>query len=202
MNDLGSELRIVPANEAGCDDLAAVFGERGTCTRCWCQRYKLHPGESFGGFAPGEAAERLREQTRCGEPDSDATSGLVAYLGDEPVGWCGVEPRAAYHGLLRKTFRIPWEGRDEDRHDESVWAVTCLLARAGYRKRGVARALAVAAVEHARERGARAVEAYPILVKNVVSEELHVGTESVFADAGMTVVSHPTKRRLVMRVDF
>ena len=202
MSDLGPELRIVPANEAGCDDLAAVFGARGAATRCWCQRYKLHPGESFGGFAAGEAAGRMREQTRCGEPDADATSGLVAYLGDEPVGWCGVEPRAAYHGLLRKTFRIHWEGRDEDRHDETVWAITCLFARAGYRKRGVARALAVAAVEHARERGARAVEAYPILVANVLIEELHVGTESVFADAGMTVVSHPSKRRLVMRVDF
>jgi GNAT superfamily N-acetyltransferase len=137
----------------------------------------------------------MREQTERG-------SGLVAYLGDEPVGWCAVEPRPAYHGLLRKTFRIHWEGRDEDRDDESVWSVTCLLARAGYRKRGVARALAEAAVEHARAHGARAVEAYPIVVKNVLSEELHVGTESVFADAGMTVVSRPSKRRVVMRLDF
>ncbi len=29
-----------------------------------------------------------------------------------------------------------------------------------------------------------------------------MGTESVFADAGLTVVSHPSKRRLVMRLDF
>ena len=126
----------------------------------------------------------------------------MAYLGDEPVGWCAVEPRPAFHGLLRPTFRIHWEGRDEDREDESVWAITCLFARAGYRKRGIARALAAAAVEHARAQGAAAVEAYPIIDKNVLSEELHVGTESVFADAGLTVVSHPSKRRLVMRLDF
>ena len=139
----------------------------GPATRCWCQRYKLHPGESFGGFAPGEAAGRMREQTRCGEPDaSDQWAGGVP--GRRARRLVRVEPRAAYHGLLRKTFRIHWEGRDEDRHDETVWAVTCLFARAGYRKRGVARALAVAAVEHARERGARAVEAYPIVVKNVL----------------------------------
>ena len=190
-----SDLRIVPVSEADWDDVAAVFGDRGPGSRCWCQRYKLFPGESFASLGPDVLAGRMREQTESG-------SGLVAYLRDEPVGWCAVEPRPAYHGLLRKTFRIHWEGRDEDRDDESVWSVTCLYARAGYRKRGVARALAEAAVEHARAQGARAVEAYPIVVKNVIGEELHVGTESVFADAGMTVVSHPSKRRVVMRLDF
>jgi GNAT superfamily N-acetyltransferase len=190
-----SDLRIVPTDEVEWDDVAAVLGDRGPGSRCWCQRYKLFPGESWAGRGPDVLAERLREQTEDG-------SGLVAYLGDEPVGWCAVEPRPAYHGLLRRTFRIHWEGRDEDRDDESVWSVTCLYARAGYRKRGVARALAEAAVEHARAQGARAVEAYPIVVKNVIDEELHVGTESVFADAGMTVVSRPSKRRVVMRLDL
>jgi len=190
-----SELRIVPSHEAEWDDVAAVFGDRGPASRCWCQRYKLFPGESFAGLGPEVLAERMHEQTERG-------SGLVAYLGDVPVGWCAVEPRPAYHGLLRKTFRIHWEGRDEDRDDESVWSVTCLFTRPGNRKRGVGRALAEAAVEHARTHGARAVEAYPIVVKNVIGEELHVGTESMFADAGMTVISHPSKRRVVMRLDF
>ncbi|MCW2757517.1 MAG: hypothetical protein JWO46_1263, partial [Nocardioidaceae bacterium] len=36
----------------------------------------------------------------------------------------------------------------------------------------------------------------------VILEELHVGTEGVFADAGLTVVSRPTLRRIVMRIDF
>jgi GNAT superfamily N-acetyltransferase len=202
VSDVGPELRIVPANQADWEDLAAVLGERGPGARCRCQRYKLRPGESFRGLGAGVLTERLREQTRCGDPGADSTSGLVAYLGGEPVGWCAVEPRAAYHGLVRHTFRIPWEGRDEDRDDESVWSVTCLFARAGYRKRGIARALAAAAVEHAREHGARAIEAYPIILKDVLVEELHVGTESVFADAGLAVVSHPTKRRVVMRRDF
>ena len=195
-------LRIVPANEATCGDLDTMYGDRGAARRCRCQRYKLHLGESFAGLGPDELATRQQQQTRCGEPDADTTSGLVAYLGDEPVGWCAVEPRPALHGLLRPTFRIHWEGRDEDREDESVWAITCLFARAGYRKRGVASALAAAAVEHARRQGARAVEAYPIINENALTEELHVGTESLFADARLTVVTHPSKRRLVMRLDF
>ncbi len=200
--DSETDLRIVPADQASCEDLDTVYGERGSGQRCRCQRYKLHPGESFAGLGRDELAARQQEQTGCGIPGSGTSSGLVAYLGDEPVGWCAVEPRPTYHGLLRPTFRIHWEGRDEDKEDDSVWAITCVFARAGYRKRGVARALAAAAVEHARAHGARAVEAYPVVVKNVIDEELHVGTEAMYADAGMTVVSHPSKRRLVMRLEF
>jgi GNAT superfamily N-acetyltransferase len=96
----------------------------------------------------------------------------------------------------------PLGGRDEDKSDDTVWAVTRLFARAGFRRLGISRALARAAVDFARERGARAFEAYPINTKDVISEELHVGTESVFSHAGLAEVSRPTKRRVVMRIDF
>jgi hypothetical protein len=32
--------------------------------------------------------------------------------------------------------------------------------------------------------------------------ELHVGSRSIFADAGMRHVAEPSKRRVVMRIDF
>ncbi|HET9419880.1 MAG TPA: GNAT family N-acetyltransferase, partial [Nocardioides sp.] len=166
-----------------------------------CQRYKLAPKESFGSFPSEERAFRLRQQTECGHPESDGTSGLVALLDDAPVGWCAVEPRAAYAGLLR-VFKVPWEGRDEDRDDPTVWAVTCLFTRAGFRKRGVSKALARAAVDFARDRGASALEAYPITTTEVIAEELHVGTVPTFRDAGLTEVSRPTTRRVVMRISF
>ena len=194
-------IAVVPANEASWSDLQTIFGTRGTGSRCQCQRYKLRPRESFGSFPAEERADRLRQQTDCGHPGPGPTSGLVAYLDGEPVGWCAVEPRPAYTHLLRYN-RVPWEGRAEDKHDDGVWAVTCLFTRAGFRKAGVSRALARAAVDFARERGARAVEGYPITTKNVIDEELHVGTVSVFADAGLTEVSRPSLRRVVLRLDF
>jgi GNAT superfamily N-acetyltransferase len=194
-------ISVVPANEASWDDLQTVFGTRGQASRCQCQRYKLRPRESFASFPAEERAHRLRQQTDCGYRESGTTSGLVAYLDSEPVGWCAVEPRTAYPSLLRNS-RIPWAGRAEDKTDASVWAVTCIFTRAGFRKRGVSRALARAAVDFARERGARAIEGYPMTTKNAILEELHVGTRGVFADAGFTEVSRPTLRRVVMRVDF
>lgn len=196
-----AHLRIVPANDAGWDDLAAIFGTRGAARRCFCQRYKLARGEAFGSFPADERADRLREQTACGDPGSATTSGLVAYLDDEPVGWCAVEPRTAYPGLVR-VFTVPWEGRDEDRADDSVWAVTCLFVRAGHRRQGISGKLARAAVDVARERGARALEAYPMVTSGGIEEELHVGPVMTFAAAGLREVSRPTKRRAVMRIDF
>ena len=197
-------LTIVPANEASCDDIQAVFGTRGGAASCQCQRFKLQPKESFASTPVEERAHRLREQTGCGHPESNATSGLIAYTDGEPVGWCAVERRPAFHGLVR-SGRVPWEGRDEDRDDESIWAVTCVFVRAGFRGRGVAYALARAAVETARERGARAVEAYPMLTtpgQKITLDEIHVGTTSMFAAAGLAEVNRPTLRRVVMRFDF
>jgi GNAT superfamily N-acetyltransferase len=197
------KLTVLPANRASCEDLMAVFGTRGASAVCFCQRYKLMPGEAFSKFPSEERAQRLREQTRCGDPTAAETTGIVAYLDGEPVGWCAVEPRPAYFGLLR-VYRTPWEGRNEDRADAGVWSVTCVLVRAGYRGRGIAYALARAAVDHARASGARALEAYPMRTETgeVTWDEIHVGAESIFAAAGMVEVSRPGKRRVVMRTDF
>jgi GNAT superfamily N-acetyltransferase len=201
---MSSGVKVVPANEASCEDLRALFGNRGAAAGCQCQRYKLRAKEAFARFPVEERARRLRDQTNCGRPGSDATSGLVAYLDGMPVGWCAVEPRTAYQGLLRNN-RVPWDGRTEDKNDDSVWAVTCVFTRAGFRRRGISYALAQAAVDFARNRGARAVEAYPLLTdagRGFILEELHVGSRCIFEVAGMVEVSHPTVRRVVMRLDF
>jgi GNAT superfamily N-acetyltransferase len=198
------DLTIVPANEASWEDLQAVFGTRGGAAMCQCQRFKLQPKESFGSSPVEERAFRLREQTNCGHPESSTTSGLLAYLDGEPVGWCAVEPRTAYPGLMR-VYRVPWIGRAEDKTDDSVWAVTCIFTRAGFRRQGISYALARAAVDFARDRGAFALEGYPMITEpgqEITWGELHVGTRSIFAAAGFTEVSHPTPRRVVMRIDF
>ena len=57
-------------------------------------------------------------------------------------------------------------------------------------------------VEHARSQRARVLEGYPIMRTDVINEELHVGTVSMFEEAGFRQVSVPTPRRLVMRIDF
>ena len=195
------EVTIVAANEASWEDVQAIFGTRGDPSRCQCQRYKMQPRESWRSVGADELAFRFRTQTDCGHPEAETTTGLLAYLDGEPVGWCAVEPRSAYVRL----GRVPWAGRAEDKTDDRVWAVTCFVTRTGFRRRGISRALARGAVDFARRRGARALEGYPMITRpeqEIMSVELHVGSRSIFAAAGFAEVSHPTIRRVVMRIDF
>src|SRR5215813_4770520 len=97
-------------------------------------------------------------RSRCGHTESRTTTGMVAYLDGEPVGWVAVEPRANYRRLRGSS--VPWEGRTEDPDDPDVWAIVCFAIRAGYRGQSLTRALTTAAVEYALARGAKAVEGY------------------------------------------
>jgi GNAT superfamily N-acetyltransferase len=201
--DVSAAVTVVPANEASWADLRAIFGNRGYAAYCQCQKPKMRSWAEWKSLQVAGRMLRLEQETHCGDPGAARTSGLVAYLEGEPVGWCAVEPRTAYARLRRTP--VPWKGRDEDPDDESVWAIVCFVTRAGFRRRGVSRALARAAIDHARSRGARALEGYPMLVEpgeDVTWGELNVGSRSIFADAGFVEVSHPTLRRVVMRIDF
>jgi GNAT superfamily N-acetyltransferase len=195
-------VRIVPANNASWDDLVAIFGTTDYPGRCQCQRFKV-VGWIWRDSTQEQRTATLRAQAACENPDATATSGLVAYVDDEPAGWVAVEPRTAYPKL--RTSRVPWSGRDEDKDDAGIWAVTCFVVRKGFRGRGLTYLLARVTVDFARERGACALEAYPMVTepgKQITWGELHVGARQVFEDAGFAEVSRPSVRRVAMRIDF
>jgi GNAT superfamily N-acetyltransferase len=90
-------------------------------------------------------------------------------------------------------------GRTEGKAADSVWGATGVFTRDGLRGRGIAYALARAAVDFA-----RAIECYPMLTKpgpRISWDEIHVGSSSIFAEAGFEELRHPTLRRIVMRSD-
>jgi GNAT superfamily N-acetyltransferase len=175
------------------DDVQTVFGERGQAHRCQCQEYRISWQDTHTDNIEGRR-ELLRDHVGEGH-------GLLAYLDDDPVGWCSLGPRNEYPYLREPT----WRGRTEDRGDATVWAVTCFVTRAGYRRQGISRALAAATVDTARDAGARAIEAYPMDPapgKDVTWGELHVGKLSAFLAAGYRVVHTPSLRRAIVRYDF
>jgi GNAT superfamily N-acetyltransferase len=90
--------------------------------------------------------------------------------------------------------------------NEASWddLQACFVVRTGFRRRGVSRALARAAVDFARERGARAIEGYPMIThgQEIPWGALYVGSRSIFADGGFAEVTRPTPRRVVMRIEL
>jgi GNAT superfamily N-acetyltransferase len=186
-------ITVQPVTEALFDDVQTVFGARGEAARCQCQRYRMgwhdHQSDNVQG-----RRELLRDQVAEGH-------GLLAYLDGEPVGWCSLAPRRDYTYLRQPT----WKGRNEDKDDPTVWAVTCFVARAGFRRQGISRALAAATIDAARDAGARAAEAYPMKPapgKDVPWGEMHVGALSAFLAAGYRIVHVPSLRRAIVRYDF
>ena len=123
-------ITVRPVDGSLFDDVQTVFGTRGQAARCQCQGYRMGWYDMHSPDVAGRR-ELLRDQVIEGH-------GLLAYLDGEPVGWCSVAPRADYP-YLRKTT---WHGRHEDKADPDVWAVTCFVVRAGFRKQGVSTALA------------------------------------------------------------
>jgi GNAT superfamily N-acetyltransferase len=191
-------LRVVSAREAPFADVEAVFGTRGDPATCWCQWYKLR-GAEFRAAAPAELRDRLAAQLAGPDPGP----GLIAYDGATPVGWCAVEPRPALVRLPHSP--VASATPDRDFADAGVWSVSCFVIPRAFRRRGVATALASAAVDVAHDHGARILEAYavdPSARAKPPAAELFPGTVSMFAAAGFVEVARPKPHRVVMQHRF
>jgi GNAT superfamily N-acetyltransferase len=193
-----TDLTFRPISRTPWGDVARVFGTRGDPAGCWCQYFKVTNAE-WKSLSRKEFQAMLRAQS-----DTDGSGpGLIAYAGDEPVGWVAVEPRTRTPKIFNS--KISMAGRREPEEDESVWAITCLVVPVGHRRQGIGDALVGAAVDLARDGGARVVEGYPVDTtgsESVSSADLYHGTVAMFEHAGFEVVARPTTRRAVVRLEL
>ena len=147
----GAAVRIEPLTTSTWEALAELFREGGDPRWCWCQHWRLR-SKDMAAAKVAELRARLQAQATSAEPP-----GLVAFDGDRAVGWVSLGPRTGFERIVRSRV-IP-------KVDElPVWSVVCFAVSASARGRGVARALLDAAVAFAAERGAAALEAYPVRV--------------------------------------
>ena len=146
---------------------------------CWCMWWRNRALEH--GEPKKRAMRRIVQAGR--EP------GLLAYSGGEVIGWISVAPREQYQALLASPQYRPQE--DEPR----VWSIVCFTVDKNARGEGVSETLLAAAVEHAFERGASAVEAYPHLEKR----DDYMGHVELFRAQGFQPVREKSKRAIVRR---
>lgn len=172
--------RLTPAR---IDDLGAVL--RGSWGRsCWCMYPRLTAAmerELPGGGSMGD-----RRRAAMTELAGRATPpGLLAYEGDQPVGWVAVAPRPELARIAGSRATPPVDAA-------LAWVIPCITVAPPARGRGIAVALIKAAVDLAREHGAEAVEAYPRASSDRVSDDsAYYGTQRLFARAGFRLVRRP-----------
>jgi GNAT superfamily N-acetyltransferase len=170
------------------DDLAALFGTTAVTRRCHCTWFLLRDPERTRVWDAGESRDCFDRFTVA----APAPTGVLAYDGGTPVGWCAVGSRAWYPRL---EIARAWRGGDPD-----AWAVTCFYVRRQARRSGLTGELLEAAVALAGEHGATVVEGAPRAAGFPTSTgDGYVGFESTFRACGFTVAAPPAGKRVLMR---
>jgi len=178
------------------DDVRALVGpKRPDANVCWCLSYRIPSklNNELRGPARGDyVADLVR---------ADPPPGVLAYDGDEPVGWAAVAPRA--DTAFARNRKIPHVD------DLPVWSLWCIRVRPGHRGQGISHALIPGAVEFARDHGAPAIEAYPIDNGDAKVDltMAYAGIRKNFEAAGFTLASETTSvvngfPRVLMRLDL
>jgi GNAT superfamily N-acetyltransferase len=159
------DITVRPVTTSNWQDFVRLFEARGSPHYCFCTPYRARNNEQL---------DRARKKALMHGLVRDGTPiGVLAYSGDEPVGWCSIAPRETYVKLERSqkmARRTPAE--------TPTWTVLCFFLARPYRKRGIARALLEGAVAYARAQGAKVVEGYPFDTAGISST--HLGHSSLF----------------------
>ncbi|RBY81016.1 GNAT family N-acetyltransferase [Blastococcus sp. TF02A-26] len=187
-------IEVRPATDF--DDVATMVGpKRPDANVCWCLSYRIPSKENLALTGPARG-ERVRQLVA-----EDPPPGVLAYDGDEVVGWAAVHPRT--DTSFARNRKIPHVD------DLDVWSLWCVRVRPGHRGRGLAHALVEGAVAFARSNGAPAVEAYPVDNDGAKVDltMAYVGTRRLFERAGFVKAADTDSvingfPRILMRLDL
>ncbi|MEV0573395.1 MULTISPECIES: GNAT family N-acetyltransferase [unclassified Streptomyces] len=187
-------IEVRPASDF--DDVRTLVGPKSPAANvCFCLSHRI-PSALNNELRGPARAEYVAELCRKEPPP-----GVLAYDGDEPVGWAAVAPRA--DTTFARSRRIPHID------DLPVWSLWCIRVRPGHRKQGISHALITGAVEFARTHGAPMIEAYPLDNRGAKADltMAYAGLRKNFERAGFTHASDTTSvlaghPRVLMRLDL
>lgn len=188
--------RVEPLTLENWPGFEKLFGKNGACMGCWCMYWRL-PRKAYDQARGADAKRLFKKRVRQGPPP-----GVVAFAGDEAVGWLQIGPRAdAPQWNTPKRVSAPL--KEADAQSESVWAATCFFVKAGHRRQGVSGALLKAGIDFARQNGAKVLEACPMDTEGRSDPiSLYVGRMSVFERAGFKEVARRKETRPLMRLSL
>ena len=182
-----SKLTFHPLTADRWKDIETLFGSRGACAGCWCMYWKQTASQfrNMAGAGNKRAFHRLVSK--------GIVPGILAYDGNQPIGWCAVEPRDNFPRLANSRVLAPVD-------EKPVWAVVCLFVARSCRHKGVSAQLIKASAQHVREGGGQIVEGYPVDAKSKQPDAwIWTGTLTAFERAGFKEVARRSNSRPIMR---
>jgi predicted GNAT family acetyltransferase len=189
-----AKLDIVPLTADRWADFERLFGRQGACYGCWCTYFRLAPKQRKANSSKDNKAF-IQARIEAGP-----APGLLGYIGDEAVAWMQIGPRAdvpQFNNPGRVSAPLP----DGPVDDPAVWAISCFFTRSAIRGQGLSHSMVAAGIGHARENGARVLEACPMdRAKQAKSVGLFVGSTRVFEKAGFEQVALRKDGRPLVRL--
>jgi len=189
--NMTSKLKFEQLTSANWKQFELLMGEKGGCGNCWCMHFRL-PYKTFQENKPNGNKKMMKDLVHKGMPQ-----GLIASMNSEPVGWIAMAPREDYMKIenSRVFKRID---------DQPVWSITCFFVKKEYRHKGLSQQLIKGAVDHAKKKKIKILEAYPAIpyAEKVPHPFLWVGVLSSFVKNGFTIVRQQSKSRAMVRIEL
>ncbi|HOZ25931.1 MAG TPA: GNAT family N-acetyltransferase [Hyphomonadaceae bacterium] len=189
-------LAIHPLTPDRWDDFVALFETDSICKMCWCVHHRMPAA------VRREATSKSRKTAMAKIVKNGPPPGLLAYKGDEAVGWLAIAPRPATpdwnEGRKASAAELPEHGEDE-----TVWGASCFFIRKDARGTGLSATLLDAGTAYAKKLGAKTVEACPMAHDEKRSTTgMFVGPKRVFDRAGFETVLERKPGRPLMRLSL
>lgn len=188
------EINVKPLNPKLIEDFLnffdnVAFTDNPEWSGCYCQFYHF-PGNIK------EWGDTTKEQNRSASEKlilKEKMKGFLAFVNDQPVGWCNVNNKEAYSN-------IPYEDESKEGVKDKIASIVCFVISPSYRKKGIARYLLQKAIIILRENGFKWLESYPR--KGLLSDaHSYHGPVSLYSSVGFFVVKE-TENSMLMRKDL
>jgi GNAT superfamily N-acetyltransferase len=140
-------IRIENVTGKNWESLARLFESSKECSDCWCMNHRIDPKACPTGDS---AKTALREQIQSG-----MAFGLLAFVNDQPAGWCAIDP-------VKTQVGHDYYLQTENAETSTAWMIHCLYVDPAHRGAGVSTKLIEAAISLSKSKGADELLAFPI----------------------------------------
>jgi ribosomal protein S18 acetylase RimI-like enzyme len=170
-----------------------AFRDNPDWARCYCHFHHVSPAIDWASLDGDANRTAMSARIGCGEME-----GYLAYRGSEVVGWLNAQPRNrlrhcdARIGVAPVALPVP---------EHEAAAIVCFVVPDTQRRRGIARALLVHALDDLARRGVRVVDAYPLCADaaGAPDRDHYRGPRTLFVEHGFMDVGGDDRVRVMRK---